>query len=91
MTSSRDHFRTSGRFDFAVSTKSTDVTAMNNRLAQSDRVDLWVIKLTKPMNLICARSMSRSRDDTQIMQQEHARGLFCLIVKITSLYDYQTW
>ena len=51
----------------------------------SDLVDLWVIKI-KPMNL-CARSTSRSREQTQEMKQrEHMKGsLIQNIVKITRL------
>ena len=43
----------------------------------SDLVDLWVIKI-KPMNL-CARSTSRSREQTQEMKQrEHMKGSLIL-------------
>ena len=52
----------------------------------SDLVDLWVIKI-KPM-IFCARREHK----TQIKQREQAKGLFQYsIVKITRLYDYQTW
>ena len=38
----------------------------------SDHVDLWVIKIKKPM-ILCARSMSRSREQSK---RERVKGLF---------------
>ena len=58
-----------------------------------ERVDLWVIKIKKPM-ILCARSTSRSREQSTCSAAEHAIRLFILHqtkIKITSLYDYQTW
>ena len=59
----------------------------------SDRVGLWVIKIKKLM-ILCARSASRSREQWQ-RNADHAARLcqqfVYSVVKITRLYDYQTW
>ena len=61
-------------------------------IAFSDLVDLWVIKIKKPM-ILCARSTSRSREqskNTDHTARTWERFVYS-IVKITRLYDYQTW
>ena len=64
----------------------------------SDLVDLWVIKIRKPM-ILCARSTSRSREQStkHRSRSENVRK-FCLSynivrirVRIRRLYHYQTW
>ena len=47
-------------------------------------VDLWVIKIKKPM-ILCAHSTSRSSE-----QSMKWKRFFKILVKITRLYDYQT-
>ena len=56
-------------------------------------VDLWVIKIKKPM-ILCACSTSRSREQSTKNADHTARTcerFVYSVVKITRLYDYQTW
>ena len=49
----------------------------------SDLIDLWVIKIKKPM-ILCVRSTSSTKRRS-CERFDHS------ITKITRLYDYQTW
>ena len=53
-----------------------------------DLIDFWVIKIKKPM-ILCARSTSRSRE--QYHAARTCKRFVYSVVKITRLYDCQTW
>ena len=65
----------------------------NHLIGFSDLVDLWVIKIKKPM-ILCACSTSRSSEQSTKNTDHTVRvceRFVYSVVKITRLYDYQTW
>ena len=77
---------------------SAHVSDVCHVIGFSDLFDLWVIKIRKTM-ILCARSTSRPNEQMNkwtaarnVDQAARTRERFVYsIVKVTRVYDYQTW